>query len=887
MGTSPAALEKASATEAEGLFVSARLGERLAARGLLSADAIAGVLERQMRWGCRFGEVLIADGTIKPVELAETLADGLGLLFVDLIAEPPDENLIDAAHLDLYLLRLFVPWRQVGGAMVVACADPSPELHRLAVRLYGPNVRIAVTGKFDIIWTAQRLFRTRLTHDAIFRLDERAPELSARRVATVPQKFFGASIVLMLLAGFLAAPALAATLAILLLGLCYGANIILRLLLFAVASIGAGTGTRVTQEEIASLNDADLPVYSILVPLYREAHMVARIVAALKKLDYAAAKLDIKLILEEDDADTIAAAKSLNLDGRFEILAVPQSFLRTKPRACNYAMRFIRGAYAVIYDAEDRPEPDQLKKVVAAFRAAPPDVAVFQARLNVYNAEDNWLTRMFALEYAAWFDFLLPGLGRLGIPIPLGGTSNHFRAEILTAICGWDSFNVTEDADLGVRLARQGHRVLPIDSSTYEEATPSLGGWIRQRSRWLKGYMQTALVHLRAPVKFAAAVGLLPFLGFVIFVLGAVMTSLLAPVFWILSIILGITGSEALLGPYGAAVVGTSYVSLIAGNGMLTLLAMLAPLKRRWLHLAPYGAGVFLYWLLISAAAYKALWQLRTCPHHWEKTEHGFAGGGRRSPQWRLAMARIAPTITVLACFAAQVASANPWLKDKGELEIIQGMTVTKERAGFAAGAANATFDVHLEYGAGAGATLILDSDFQRQMTAAGSRTNFDNAWAGVRTILVRSDYSVLSAELDAGLSGVRRSPVTPQIGLNGRAEARLMFGEGFEALGRHGFAGVEAGWRWRGGAPADEFLFDIGAGLEPWDGGLMMLQSFSILSTGEARGAYRRYGLSKLQLSAAQRLESRIWVQLGVVDAVAGADRGELGVFFALWERF
>ena len=201
MGTSPAALEKASAAEAEGLFVSARLGERLAARGLLSADAIAGVLERQMRWGCRFGEVLIADGAIKPVELAETLADGLGLLFVDLIAEPPDENLIDAAHLDLYLLRLFVPWRQVGGAMVVACADPSPELHRLAVRLYGPNVRIAVTGKFDIIWTAQRLFRDRLNHDAIFRLDERAPEFSARRVITTRQKFFAAGMVLAMAGG--------------------------------------------------------------------------------------------------------------------------------------------------------------------------------------------------------------------------------------------------------------------------------------------------------------------------------------------------------------------------------------------------------------------------------------------------------------------------------------------------------------------------------------------------------------------------------------------------------------------------------------------------------------------------------------------------------------
>ena len=502
------------------------------------------------------------------------------------------------------------------------------------------------------------------------------------------------------------------------------------------------------------------------------------------------------------------------------------------------------------------------------------------------NAQDNWLTRMFALEYAAWFDFLLPGLGRLGIPIPLGGTSNHFRAEILTAISGWDSFNVTEDADLGVRLARQGHRVLPIDSSTYEEAVPTLKGWLRQRSRWLKGYMQTALVHLRAPVKFIRAVGLFPFIGFVVFVFGAVMTSLLAPLFWILAIVLGVIGSDAILGPYGVAVVGTSYFSLVAGNGLLTLIAMLAPLKRRWFHLAPYGATVFVYWLLISAAAYKAVWQLGLCPHHWEKTEHGVARRSRRSGKWRLALLRAAPVIAALACFAAQVASANPWLKDPGALEIIQGAAITKQTAGLAGGSANSTFDTHLEYGA-TGATLILDGDVQRQMTAGGSRTNFDNAWAGIRTLLSQDDYGVLSAELSGGISGVRRSAVTSDIGINGRAEARLMYGQGFEALGRHGYAGVETGWRWRGGAPADELVLDLGTGIEPWDGGLVMLQSFSIFSMGEARGAYRRYSLSKLQLSAAQRLESHFWLQLGIVGAVAGADRGELGLILALWDRF
>jgi len=352
--------------------------------------------------------------------------------------------------------------------------------------------------------------------------------------------------------------------------------------------------------------------------------------AALKELDYPAAKLDVKFVLEEDDAETIAAAKALRLDGRFEILTVPRGEPRTKPRACNYALRFARGDYLVIYDAEDRPEADQLKMAVLAFRKATPSVVCYQARLNVYNVGDNWLTRMFALEYAAWFDFLLPGLDRLRIPIPLGGTSNHFRIGALRAAGGWDACNVTEDADLGVRLARLGYRVLPLDSSTYEEAVPALRGWIRQRSRWLKGYMQTVLVHSRAPFGFVRILGLWPFFGFTVFIGGAVLTSLLAPPFWALSLVMAWSGSERVLAAYGGVVIQTAFLSLVAGNGILTLMAILAPLKRRWPYLMPYGATVFFYWWLISAAAYKALWQLARRPFYWEKTPHGFLPRARR-----------------------------------------------------------------------------------------------------------------------------------------------------------------------------------------------------------------------------------------------------------------
>jgi hypothetical protein len=385
--------QSGSSSGLESAFASApRLGQRFVDRGLIPESSINEVLELQRRWGCRFGEALIAKDLIKPIELAETLAESLGARFVDLLHEPPDPELIHPEFADLYLKSLFVPWRMIGSTRLIACADPCPEVRRLIAKLYGPDARIVITGKFDVIWTAQRVFQDRLNRDATLRLDDNAPELSARRVATPRQKRVGVAFAAGLLAALCAAPSLATAFAMLLVAVCYAANIILRLVLFAAAAIGRGTGHHVGKSEIAGLDEARLPVYSILVPLYREENMVSRVTSALKSFDYPAAKLDIKTILEQDDDATIAAAKALRLDGRFEILVVPQGELRTKPRACNYAMRFVRGAFVVIYDAEDEPEPDQLKKVIAAFRAAP-DVACFQARLNVYNPDENWLTR--------------------------------------------------------------------------------------------------------------------------------------------------------------------------------------------------------------------------------------------------------------------------------------------------------------------------------------------------------------------------------------------------------------------------------------------------------------------------------------------------------------
>ncbi len=447
-----------------------------------------------------------------------------------------------------------------------------------------------------------------LQQEAVEGLKRRFPELSAHRVLTRGQgvglSALGASVLTLLVLW----PAQVLVLLAFFLSAAFVASGLFRA---ALAWIGAGKPPRPY-----SASRHGLPRYTILVPMYREAAVLPGLVAALGALDYPRALLDIKLVLEADDDETIAAAQACR--GPFEIIKVPPGGPRTKPKAANYALAFARGEYLVIYDAEDRPEPDQLLKAVAAFRASPRALACVQARLNFYNADHNWLTRMFALDYALWFDMLLPGLDRLGVPMPLGGTSNHFRTQVLRDIGGWDAFNVTEDADIGIRLSQLGYRVSMIDSTTFEEAPVSLGAWLRQRSRWLKGYMQTWLVHMRDPLRLLRQAGIPGFLAFQFFLGGGIVFALVNPLLWVLflgALLFGWSLSE-----HAVTVPG---MGLLANNVLLTALAMLSPLRSGRRDLAPYGLTVVFYWALVSVAGYRALAQLFTRPFHWEKTMHG------------------------------------------------------------------------------------------------------------------------------------------------------------------------------------------------------------------------------------------------------------------------
>lgn len=396
--------------------------------------------------------------------------------------------------------------------------------------------------------------------------------------------------------------------------------------------------------------DEDLPRYSILVPLFREAAVLPGLLDALRALDYPPERLEVLLLLEEDDEETIAACRERRLPEHIRPLVVPPGYPRTKPRACNHGLAAATGEYVVIYDAEDRPAPDQLRQALAAFAAAPPEVICQQAKLGYYNQRQNLLTRFFTIDYANWFDGILPGLTWLSAPIPLGGTSNHFRAEALSELGGWDPYNVAEDADLGIRLSRRGYRTAIFDSVTWEEANCRVGSWIRQRSRWVKGYMQTFLVHTRRPRLLRRQLGTTNTLSFVALVGGTPLGSLLNPIFWALGILYYVTRSTAVEALFPTPIYYMGLACLLIGNFIFIYMNLFTAVRWGYDDLAKWALLSPLYWILLSVASYVALYELIRRPHHWQKTTHGLVSEPGSSPAALLevaantARARTSPT---------------------------------------------------------------------------------------------------------------------------------------------------------------------------------------------------------------------------------------------------
>jgi cellulose synthase/poly-beta-1,6-N-acetylglucosamine synthase-like glycosyltransferase len=380
-------------------------------------------------------------------------------------------------------------------------------------------------------------------------------------------------------------------------------------------------------DELLSQPRTTWPTYTIICPLYKESHILPHFINAISSLEYPSSALQVLLVLESDDQESIRIANSHALPSHFQILVVPDHLPKTKPKACNFALHQATGDYLVIYDAEDQPDPLQLKKAVLAFEhLVDARTICLQAKLNFYNPHQNLLTKLFTLEYSLWFDLVLTGLHSLKAPIPLGGTSNHFRHSSLRQLHGWDPFNVTEDCDLGIRLFKKGFRTAMLDSTTMEEANSHFGGWFRQRSRWIKGYIQTYLVHMRRPHEFMTDIKNWHILTFQLIVGGKILSMWINPILWLLTIsyfsFRGIVGGfiESL---YITPVFYMAVISLVFGNFLYLYYYMIGAAKREHWELVKYAFLVPIYWLMMSIASLKALKQIILRPHYWEKTTHG------------------------------------------------------------------------------------------------------------------------------------------------------------------------------------------------------------------------------------------------------------------------
>ncbi|MCC7104120.1 MAG: glycosyltransferase [Chloroflexi bacterium] len=602
------------------------LGERLLESGVITSAELDRAIAMHEATGVRLGQALVSMGLVSDEQLALFLADQQGIPFFDLTNVEIDPAVARMIPEEQERRERLLPIMADSQGVTVAVDDPIGVDEEQLERLLGTPVSLVLTTQHDLDDALDSIYRMEYLEASAFALMQRTPELSASRVLSRGQKVF--FLAFLVLSGI----------AIVLNPLVYFVVLIGFMNIFYVTFSGykfylaykALTHTleiETTPDEVAALDERDLPVYTILIPLYRETAVLPRLIKAIRSLDYPKTKLDVRLLLEEDDVDTIEAARRADLPAHFSLVVVPHGLPKGKPKACNYGLIYARGEYVVIYDAEDLPEPDQLKRVLVAYRKADPRVACIQSKLNYFNRNQNLLTRWFTTEYSMWFDLFLPGLDASNAPIPLGGTSNHFRTEQLRALGAWDPYNVTEDADLGLRLFKAGGRTAIIDSTTYEEANSDLYNWIRQRSRWVKGYIQTYLVHMRHPVRLWKDIGPSAFFSFQMVIAGTFFGFLVNPLLWIMTAAWFLTKAPIIQALFPTPIFYIGAVSLYFGNFAFTYLNVAGCLRREYYDMVKYALLSPIYWSLMSVAAWKGFLQLFYAPSYWEKTDHGLFEG--------------------------------------------------------------------------------------------------------------------------------------------------------------------------------------------------------------------------------------------------------------------
>ncbi len=604
-------------------------------RHRISPGVLAAAELRSAEIGTGADRTLVAAGAITDDDYARALAHTLGVVFDSL------ERAVraDAPSLDLVIQAArtgMLPLRTADGDVLVIAPQAYAARHVTKFIANHPEYsnRIRLTTRSCIERFIRLHAPVALAQNAAYSLRDTQPEFSAahraRRGWLIP-----AGIACLLAA--LVFPSNAALAFEVLIAFIFLGWIALRLL-------GALTTGMMPKPKIRPGEDR-LPVYTVIVALYREAATFPDLVRSLAALDYPHEKLEIKLVVEPDDPDMHAAVRATDLDRRFEVIVAPAIGPRTKPKALNAALPFSRGSFIAVYDAEDRPEPDQLRRALQAFESGSDDLGCVQARLTIDNCSDSVLTRLYTAEYSGLFDVFLPGIAMWRLPLPLEGSSNHFRDSALRHVGAWDPYNVTEDADLGMRLSRFGYRTAMIDSATYEEAPSRVGPWLKQRTRWFKGWMQTWLVHMRHPFSLLRDLG---FAGFVVFqlvvggtVLAALVHSLFAAAFMWEIVSQGWGSGRADLGEI--LIAGLHGTTLISGYAISVALGVIGLARRRLLHCAWALLATPIYWVLLSVAAWRALIQLLHDPYRWEKTEHGRARTSRLASMSQSRTASVPP----------------------------------------------------------------------------------------------------------------------------------------------------------------------------------------------------------------------------------------------------
>lgn len=603
-----------------------QMAQMLTRSGLVSAEQLQRAMLEYARTGDPLGDILVSHESISEDVLVAALSELHQMQRVGLGDFEPDLEVARRLPEPLALRLQAIPVAETDDVVLLAVARPLVDDDVAEVeRALGSPFRQLLANRTELDQLIQRVHSAHYAEISTRGLMESRPESSAHVVITSTQK---ALLIMTIVALVLCGVVWPVNTLIGIVGFCSFVYLIVSVYKFRLTlrALGTHLETDVTDAEIASVDERHLPIYTILVPLYKEAGIVQRLVRDINALDYPRTRLDVKLLCEEDDDETIDKIISLQLPPHFHLVVVPDSLPKTKPKACNYGLQLATGTHCVIFDAEDRPDPDQLKKALLAFDHVPANVVCIQAKLNHFNQDQNLLTAWFANEYSMHFELVLPAMGASESPIPLGGTSNHFITSTLRELGAWDPFNVTEDADLGIRLHREGYRTAMIDSTTLEEANSNVGNWIRQRSRWNKGYYQTWLVHMRNPFSLLSQTGLRGFMSFNL-TMGSAFVLLMNPIFWGLTTLYVLTQWGFIEQLFPGIVFYAASAMLFIGNFIFVYLNVAGSLQRGEFGITRTALLSPLYWGLMSWAAWKGFIQLFTNPFYWEKTEHGLDEG--------------------------------------------------------------------------------------------------------------------------------------------------------------------------------------------------------------------------------------------------------------------